>query len=233
MLQQMGSSSLGHISICSLDNINKDNRYWSSEPVYNKMKEISFGIHQETKDLDTGKKTTSFANLKDGSDKSSFIFAKILDAAFANKPVESFFSKSLSPDLDSYFRKAIFSLESGKKFSLWDGNSTNIPVSAGAISIVRGCYVKYNYFMDHPDPAPVLTPDPDLAPDPTPAPNVEDIDDLEKRIMELMAESAVGPCSTTKKSVRPSKTICGVPIVQNTDDLEERFQRLLDLPNEL
>ena len=231
----MGSSFLGHITICSLDDINKDNRYWSSEPVYNKMKEISFCIHQETKDLETGVLTTSFANLKDNTDKSSFVFAKLLGAAFANKPVDAFFATTNSPDLDSYFRAAIATLEAGHTFSLWDGLSTKLPVSAGAISTVKDCYMKYNDFMNYPQFQPPAIP----APAPIPAPSApapvalvfQDIDDLEKRVLKLMARSEdhpVGPCTIKKPGLLP-RSAPTAPIVIKTDDLEERIQRLLNL----
>jgi hypothetical protein len=197
-------SVLGHTSIGkNLDRINKDSLYWSSEPTFSKMKEISFGIHSTVKMMDT--EEVVFTSLKDGKDKSSFIFAKVIDAAFSRRPVHPFFIGSCAADLDPHFKETIALLEKGVKVGLWDGRSTKIPASKGCLEIVKSCFVKYNYFMDNTIPEPSLPP----------------LDDLEERLKKLMASSDPGQCETSQINT------------DDLEDLEERMQRLLNLPSEV
>jgi hypothetical protein len=218
----MEFSALGHISVGKdLDRINKEDPFWSSESSSpTKMKTLSFGTHQITKG-DSGV-TTDFACLKDGSNKTSFIFAKVIDAAFAKKPVHPFFSNPCASELEQLFKTTIASLERGEKVSLWDGQSTKIPVAQVCIEIVKTCFVKYNYFMDNSQA------------EPEPEPDMPDIADLEERLKKLMAASNFppGPCTTTPLARSAPPTICGVPKIRE-DDLDARMERLLNLPNEV
>jgi hypothetical protein len=212
----MTSSFLGHISVGgNLDRINKDDPFWSPDASPTKMKTISFGTHQVTKADE--EMTTDFACLKDGADKTSFIFAKTIDAAFAKKPVHPFFSNLCAPELEYLFKKTITSLERGERVSLWDGRSTKIPADRACLEIVKTCFVKYNYFMgNHASPPPV------------------DVSDLEERLKKLIASSNFSPgsCTTHPLARSAPPTICGVPKIRE-DDLDARMERLLNLPSEV
>ena len=219
----MASTRLGHISVGKdLDRINKEDPFWSSDVSPTKMKTISFGTHQITKGDE--RVTSDFACFEDGSNKTSFIFAKTIDAAIAKKPVHPFFSTPCAPDLEQLFKTTIASLERGEKVSLWDGHSTKIPTNPACLEIVKTCFVKYNYFMGN-SPS---------VPEPTEKHPSVDVRDLEERLKKLMAVSnfSPGPCTTTPLARSGPPTICGVPKIRE-DDLDARMELLLNLPNEV
>jgi hypothetical protein len=220
--EQMMPSVLGHTSIGNnLDRINKESLYWSSELTLSWMNEVGFNTHHNVKTMDTEEVVSGFASLKDGHVKSSFIFAKAIDAAFSQDPVYPFFLGPSAADLDTHFKKTIALLEKGVKVVLWDGHSTKIPASKGCLEIVKVCFVKYNFFMGNTIPEPSLPP----------------LDDLEERLKKLMASSNFSPGQCTTRSLaRPAKTQKPQTNASTNiaaDDLEERMQRLLNLPSEV
>ena len=230
--QQMRPSPLGHETLRgNLDRINVDSPFWSSEYKKPKMKEISFDVHQVSKDMDSGKVNKNFSFLIDGTEKTSFLFAKVIDAAFSKKSVHHFFSHPQSKCLDEYFTSTLESLESGERVSLWDGHSTKIPVHPNAVEKVKTCYVQYQFFMksSSSDEQPLTAP---------PSQNQRDltvrVDDLEQRFQELL-ESGPVMCTVKPRLARvaPRSVYCFPKHEPVKDDLEERLQRLLNLPNEV
>jgi len=226
-------SPLGHETLRgNLDHINVDSPFWSSASKKPKMKEISFDVHQVSKDMDSGKVNKNFSVLIDGTEKTSFLFAKVIDNAFSKKPVHHFFSSPQAKSLDDYFSSTLGSLESGERVSLWDGHSTKIPVHPDAIEKVKTCYVKYQFSMKSlpNDERPLTAP---------PSQNQRDltihVDDLEQRFQELMKSSNQVKCTVKPRLARvaPRSVYCCPKNEPPQDDLEERLQRLLNLPNEV
>jgi hypothetical protein len=158
---------------------------------------------------------TNFAPL---GDSPSWTFAKVVDAHYGDKGLWKFVKDDQEENLkvDQLFKDTISRLESGEKVSLWDGHSTRILPSTAHISKVKTAHVKFRYFAN-------------IEPKET---HSVFVDDLEKRL-EALKQSHSQPLLPLSSP----KTICGVkcvsPLEKRVDDLEERIQRLLNLPNDV
>jgi hypothetical protein len=160
-------------------------------------------------------------------------FAQMINAQVSGKPVYPYI-EGLDMDginsLGEYFKSAIQSLEAGEKVQVWDGYGTSIKPVVGMNSL-KSCYIKFRFFADF---------------EKTYVP-LEDIQNSHGFIENSQPSLArVAPrtiCGVPRVDVAapmndvPSlarvapRTICGVPRVDQAaeDDLEERFQKLLNL----
>jgi hypothetical protein len=156
---------------------------------------------------------------------------KIVEAAIYRKPIYPIFmgsddcGASLS-QIDLIMKDIIATLEKGENYRFCSAHSTVLKPLPGAISSVKGAYVKFRYFSN-------------LGPPP----------------LEMMLPEPVGPCTVSPLLVRQApKTICGVRAIEvpalprvaprtvcgvkmicqsppKIDDLEARFRRIKALPN--
>jgi hypothetical protein len=161
-------------------------------------------------------------NFAPRGDSPSWTFAKVVDAHYGNKGVWKFVKDDLEENLkvDQLFKDAIGRLESGERVCLWDGQSTKVPSTAVHITKVKAAYVKFRYSAGIAE---------------TQTPKSIDVSDLESRLEDLknMPPSKPLPLLARQKSACVPGFSGIKPVEERIDDLEERMQRLINLPNEV
>jgi hypothetical protein len=132
---------------CGIDGLNRHHELWARDVTPVAPSRVTFNEYAEMTDdpLQEDRFELGETEMRDGRDKPSFAFAQAMDAAFSKKPVYKFFDEN--KPIGSFFDDAIASLSKGKRFSIWDGQSTKIPATAACISIVKTCEVKYKFFL--------------------------------------------------------------------------------------
>ena len=123
--------------------------FWSQEAPQ-KERIVSFSIDGIVRDGrgDHVMETT----LVDREDKPSFIFAKIIDAAFSLKPIFPHVrgDADTTKKIDELFQESIGQISQGNTYDLWDGRSTKIPGNPACCTKVMSAYVKFGFFAESP-----------------------------------------------------------------------------------
>ena len=148
---QMGSEPFGRDSLTgNYDHLNFNHSFWRwrglepHAPIEVEQK-ISFADECSVRTDVDGTAPTDFHNTPD---KSSRLFANTIVSLFGgDKPLYKIFSHRNAPAMEPHFKDAICKLEAGQKVSIWDGHSTKLQATDRALSSVKECFVKYNYFM--------------------------------------------------------------------------------------
>jgi len=246
--EQMGPQVFGHTSLTGdTEYLNIYHQFWRSRSSDNPVKKqsISFSDKCLVREGYTGDKfgDTDFRITRD---KSSRLFANTIVSLFENsgKKLSEFFSHPSAGHLKPYFEDTISKLDQGKKVTLWDGKSTTLKPTNMAVSAVKECFVKYTFFTK-----PVESVEPVF-----PRTSCYEENIRIQNEMELMVNNLLGaPITCTVKplpSAEPNKPNepkkpnepnkpneplrCFEMISQepyNVDDLEERLQKLMNLPN--
>jgi len=145
---QLGPQPFGRDSLRGdYDFLNQIHDFWrpTGTSAYRLHKKISFAEECKVRTEVDGTSPTDF---HDTPDKSSRLFANTIVALFGGKvPLYKLFSHRNAPAMEPYFKDAICKLEAGQKVSIWDGQSTKLQATDKALVAVKGCFVKYNYFM--------------------------------------------------------------------------------------
>jgi hypothetical protein len=195
--------------------------FWgdNSQPQRRTSVRVSFNDTTLETDCPLGTGETNFAPR---GDSPSWTFAKVIDSHYGNKGVWKFVKDDREENLkvDQLFKDAIERLESGKKVCLWDGQGTKIHSTPTHITKVKAAYVKFRYsagFAETQTPASI------------------DVSDLEARLEDLknMPPSKPLPLLVRQKSVCVPGFSGVKPVEKRIDELEERIQRLLNMPNEV
>ena len=153
------------------------------------------------------------------------------------------FSHRNAPAMKPYFKDAICKLEAGQKVSIWDGQSTKLQATDKALVAVKECFVKYNYFMkSFGQPVQKVT-IPSCGPVPASNPEKPLVCTM-KPMKNKVRAKPTGLARVAPRKVAGVKMIDHGPSVDQTptnigytefgefsvEDLEERLQKMMNLP---
>ena len=234
---QLGPQPFGRDSLTgNYDHLNFNHNFWRwrglepHAPVEVKQK-ISFADECSVRSDVDGTTPTDF---HDTPDKSSRLFANTIVSLFGGEtPLYKFFSHRDAPAMEPYFKDAICKLEAGQKVSIWDGQSTKLQATDKSLAKVKECFVKYNYFMKSFGQSVHKVTLPSCQPPLHPSKPEKSFVCTMKPLKNKVPVKPMGLVRLAPRKVAGVKMIDQRPSVDdvfNIEDLEERLQKMMNLP---
>jgi len=204
--------------------------FWSTEPLWPEgrpviLKSITFS--ETTIERDTsGKVATQSTDFRSRQERPLHKVLEMIESGIKGHVIYPHFlnmTKKMAGEVDSIFNEIVSSLSNGQKFYCNDHMSTRIDIQH--LRPIQLTWLKFLYFLSL-DTAPVTLSELTCCATPKPTPKTTPKHSGLKLVRQGSTKIAGG---ISIKRVQPTKPIQPIQPIQPVDDLEVRFQRILDL----